>query len=81
MNWFLRVNWYPLPPMTEFRLNHTAIVIQDKLFCIGGQGSESSEYFSFESNCWQKGPDMSFKLWGAKAVLTKKQNQCFLLGG
>ena len=77
----LRVNWSPLPPMREDRVGHAAIVIQDKLFCIGGQGSQSSEYFSSESNCWRKGPEISFKLSGAKAVLTKKQNQCFLLGG
>ena len=77
----LRVNWSPLPPMMEIRHSHVSIVIQDKLFCIGGNGSNSSEYYTFETNRWQKGPELPFKLYRAKAVLTKKQNQCFLLGG
>ena len=67
----------------ESRSEHVAIVIQDKLFCIGGResNSKSSEYYSFETNCWQKGPELPFMLWGAKAVHIKKGNQCFLLGG
>ena len=77
----LQVNWSPLPPMMENRQHHVAVVIQDKLFCIGGDGSKSSEYFSFETNRWKKGPELPFMLAEAKSVLTKQQNQCFLLGG
>jgi N-acetylneuraminic acid mutarotase len=77
----LRVNWSPLPPMMETRHRHVAVVIQDKLFCIGGDGSKSSEYFCLETNRWQKGPELPFTLHGAKAVLTNQQNKCYLLGG
>jgi hypothetical protein len=77
----LRVNWFPLPSMMENRYGHVTVLIQDKLFCIGGWGKKSTEYFSFENNCWNKGPELPFILGGAKAVLNKKQNQCFLLGG
>ena len=77
----LRVHWTPLPPMMESRRGHVAVVIQNKLFCIGGWGSKSSEYFSFETNRWEKGPELPSQLFGTTAVLTKQQNQCFLLGG
>jgi hypothetical protein len=76
----LRVNWTPLPRMKETRTNHVAIVIQDKLFCIGGWRRKSTEYFSFETNRWKKGPELPSELWSAKAILTNQQNQCFLLG-
>ena len=82
----LHVNWFPLPPMMETRHNHVTVVIQEKLFCIGGDNgngkhSASTEYFSFEANCWQKGPELPFILSGGKAVVNKQQTQCFLLGG
>ena len=77
----LRVNWSFLPPMMESRYGHVAIVIQDKLFCIGGYRSKSSEYYSFETNQWQNGPELPFILYGAKAVLTNQQNKSYLLGG
>jgi hypothetical protein len=77
----LRVNWSPLPQMMESRSGHVAIVIEDKLFCIGGWDSKSSEYFCFVTNRWLKGPELPFTLWGAKAILTSQQNKCFLLGG
>ena len=76
-----RVNWSPLSPMMDDRYCHVAIVIQEKLFCIGGCGNNTTEYFSFETNSWEKGPDLPFTLNTAKAVLTKQQNQCLLLGG
>jgi N-acetylneuraminic acid mutarotase len=67
--------------MMVTRHDNVTVVIQGKLFCIGGQGYKSSEYFSFQNNRWQKGPELPFTLEGAKAILTKQQNQCFLLGG
>jgi hypothetical protein len=78
----LRVNWTPLPPMMETRFEHVAVVMQEKLFCIGGKGGgKSSEYFCFNTNRWLKGPELPFTLWRSKAILTKQQNQCFLVGG
>jgi len=77
----LRVKWSLLPPMIQSRCGHVAVVIQDKLFCIGGMGQNTTEYFSFESKCWQKGPQLPFTLEGAKAVFNKQKNQCYLLGG
>ena len=67
--------------MMVTRHGNVTVVIQGKLFCIGGEGDKSSEYFSFETNCWQKGPEIPFTLKGAKAVLTMQRNQCFLVGG
>jgi N-acetylneuraminic acid mutarotase len=78
----LRVNWTPLPRMMETRRGHVAVVIQDKLFCIGGHHTKSTEYFSFETNRWHKGPELPSELRGrTKGVLTMQQNQCFLVGG
>ena len=83
-----RVNWSRLPSMMERRHYHVTVVIGDKLFCIGGIGKKSggigkksTEYFSFGTNQWQKGPELPFSLYGAKGVLNKEHTQCFLLGG
>ena len=77
----LRVKWTPLPPMYAFRWGHVSVVIGDKLFCIGGYDVKSTEYFSFRINSWRKGPNLPFTLRGAKGVVNKSTNQCFILGG
>jgi hypothetical protein len=45
----LRVNWSPLPAMIEDRFGHVAIVIQEKLFCIGGRNNKSTKKCLFPS--------------------------------
>ena len=77
----LRVKWSLLPPMIQSRWGHVAVVIQDKLFCIGGMGQNTTEYFSFETKGWKKGPQLPFTLEGATVVFNTKQNQCYLVGG
>ena len=77
----LRVKWSPLPPMLVSRPNCVSVVIDDKFFCIGGRYTKSTEYFSFRTNSWQKGPDLPFTLSDAKAVVNPSTSQCFILGG
>ena len=77
----LRVKWSPLPPMIERRCYHVSVVIKEKLFCLGGQDKKSTEYFSFTTNTWQKGPDLEGTLSGAKGVLNPSTGQYFIVGG
>jgi hypothetical protein len=77
----LRVKWTPLPSMLEFRDQHVAAVIGDKLFCIGGFNNKSTEYYSSKTNSWQKGPDLPFTLIGAKGIVNSLLCQCFIVGG
>ena len=90
----LRVKWALLPPMRRHRVDHVSVVIDDEIFCIGG-GCEppkrtnsdgkthdyTTEFFSFKSNVWQKGPDLPFPLERAKAVFNKLTKQCFIVEG
>jgi hypothetical protein len=77
----LRVKWTPLPSMLESRRDHVAAVIGDKLFCIGGYNMKSTEYYSFETNDWKKGPDLPYSLWQAKSVVNPASQECFIIGG
>ena len=75
----LRVKWNPLPAMIVHRYYHVAVVIGDKLFCIGGHNTKSTEYYSFVTNSWQKGPDLPFILHGATGVVNPILGQCFIV--
>ena len=81
----LRVNWTPLPPMLECRYGHVATVINDTIFCIGGMGPEMgknyTEYYSIETNRWEKGPYLPFTLSQAKGVANHASKQCIIIGG
>ena len=77
----LGVKWTPLASMLEYREDYVSVVIDDKLFCIGGSGKKSTEYFSFTNNSWKKGPDLPFTLSGAKGVVSQSTYQCFIVGG
>ena len=77
----LRVKWNPLPPMRVQRCDHIAVVIGDKLFCIGGQKTKSTEYYSFATNSWQQGPELPFTIYGATGVVNALLGQCFIVGG
>ena len=77
----LRIRWIALPPMLKSRTDHVAVVIGDKLFCIGGSTTKSTEYYSCITNAWQKGPDLPCKIHGAKGVVNPLSYQCFIVGG
>ena len=74
----LRVKWTTLPNMLECRDEQTAVVINDKLFCIGigdiwCEEVYVPEYFSFTENVWKRFLDLPFthccSLWLTKAPL------------
>ena len=83
----LRVSWTLLKPMHEKRLNHVAIVIDDFLYCLGGEEDEdkddlkSTEYYSFVTKEWARGKDLSFGLSQAKGVVVEALKLCFIIGG
>jgi hypothetical protein len=72
--------WTPLPPMLESRALHVSVVIDDKLYCIGGMGRTSTEYYSFTNKTWQKGPDLPFELFSANVVVNQFTKHCFIVG-
>ena len=93
----LRTNWTTLPSMLTGRENHLAVVIDNKLFCIGGtikasatprkltkESIKSVEYFTFATNKWRKGPDLPFTLstsHDAQATFDGVSQQCIITGG
>lgn len=80
----LRITWDALPSMLMCRSDHVAVVLENKLYCIGGYGEEksvkSSEYYSFGANKWQRGPEMETSLSNAKGVVDYA-SQCVIIGG
>ena len=60
--------------MFESRQGHVSVVLEDKLYCLGGDTSagietlKSVECFSFLTNKWQRCPDLHCTLLGAKGV-------------
>ena len=56
----LRVKWKSLIPMLVPRCNHVSLLINDNLYCIGGQNENSTEIYSFKNKVWEKGPDPPF---------------------
>ena len=77
----LRVEWKSLRTMLEPRHKHVSLIIMDTLWCIGGQGKNSTEFYSFKHKVWKKGPVLPFTLSGAQCVHSKKTNQQFIIGG
>jgi hypothetical protein len=79
-----RIIWSSLPSMLMCRSDHVAVVLENKLYCIGGYGEEkdleSSECYSFEENKWQRGPDLQASLSNAKGVVDYA-SQCIIMGG
>ena len=66
--------------MIENRVHHVSVVIDDKLYCIGGQGRRSTECYSFKNKTWIKGPDLPFELIGANGVVNPFTRHCFIVG-
>jgi N-acetylneuraminic acid mutarotase len=83
--------------MLTGREQHVAVVIDNKLFCLGGtikarttpdelmvKGIKSVEYFTFTTNKWQKGPDLPYTLlsvYDAQAIFDGVSKQCVITGG
>ena len=75
------VKWTPLPSMLQSRTGHVAFVVADKLYCIGGYNGKSTEFFSYKSNTWERGPELPVHLYGAKGVVDPSTNKLILIGG
>ena len=76
----ISISWTPLKPMLESRAMHVSVVIDDKLYCIGGMDRTTTEYYSFTNKIWQKGPDLPFELFSASVVVNQFTRQCFIVG-
>ena len=80
----LSVKWVPFKPMLDNemgRSEHVSVVLDDKLFSIGGPFETSTEQSTFDTNEWKKGPVLPFRLSRDQCVLNKSTRQCFILGG
>jgi hypothetical protein len=77
----LRVNWTSFPSMHESRAGHVAVVLDHKLFCIGGYNTKSTEYYSNITGSWQTGPYLPFTLYDANCIVNHTSTQCILFGG
>jgi N-acetylneuraminic acid mutarotase/archaellum component FlaC len=58
-----------LPPMLHKRTGCMAVVIENTIIVLGGQGLKSVEGFSFQSYLWEELPDMKESRWLATAVV------------
>ena len=67
--------------MSENRCDHVALVIDDTLYCVGGEELKCTEYFSYKTRSWQKGPDLPFTLSNAKGVVDFSSKRLILIGG
>jgi hypothetical protein len=62
-------NSHMLPPMLHKRRGCMAVVIENTIVVLGGQGLKSVEGFSFQSYLWEELPDMKESRWLATAVV------------
>ena len=62
-------NSHMLPPMLHKREGCMAVVIENTIIVLGGQGLKSVEGFSFQSYLWEELPDMKESRWLATAVV------------
>ena len=77
----LRIKLTPLPGMKKDRRDHVAFVIGDTIYCVGGNRLNCTEYFSYETNSWQKGPDLPFTLSNTKGVVYHTSKRFICIGG
>ena len=84
--------WASFPEMIEPRYNHSITVLGDRLLLsIGGHSTSQDkcvkvcEYFSYESNTWNIGPELPFCLQQAQILpLEDEENtsfKCIIVGG
>ncbi|CAB4002160.1 E3 ubiquitin- ligase NRDP1-like [Paramuricea clavata] len=62
-------NSHMLPPMLHKRRGCMAVVIENTIVVLGGQGLKSVEGFSFQSYLWEELPDMKELRYSATAVV------------
>ena len=71
--------------MFECRHSHVSVVLEDKLYCLGGYDGKkdlkSVESFDFSTNKWQRCPDLHCTLSGAKGVFHPQSGEFYITGG
>ena len=90
----MSILWAALPSMLCPRYNHTMVVLGDKLLLsIGGHSisddkcAKTCEYFSYESNTWNIGPELPFCLQQAQILPLDEEDEeesllrCIIIGG
>ena len=77
----LSIKWTLLPRMRKKRKGHVAFVIDDAIYCVEGDKLSCTEYFSYKTNLWQKGPKLPFPLFMAKGVVDLSTKRHILIGG
>jgi hypothetical protein len=69
------ITWAPMPSMKRARLGHFCIVVDDKIYVIGGEYSGNASVEVFDGIKWKEGPSFSISLntHNANAVLDRKK--------